>query len=215
MSGPLAVIREALAIFDPQRFQTMAALGHWLIIAFIVSSFTLLITERNKIKDLEEQLINRKPNFNADFNVSEFWDSGSRLTFGDHADLRDAVMHPSGYSGLRITPHITNTGAPSILKNIEVAVEIDNKLIQGGESNTPVSLHKEREEDFLIRKYSSQPIITNGGATGIHEVSLPKNITRNDIYRAGTIVIFSFQDVLGKRYEFKKVMKGLLKRNGC
>jgi hypothetical protein len=193
MSGPLAVIREALAIFDPQRFQTMAALGHWLIIAFIVSSFTLLITERNKIKDLEEQLINRKPNFNADFNVSEFWDSGSRLTFGDHADLRDAVMHPSGYSGLKI----------------------DNKLIQGGESNTPVSLHKEREEDFLIRKYSSQPIITNGGATGIHEVSLPKNITRNDIYRAGTIVIFSFQDVLGKRYEFKKVMKGLLKRNGC
>jgi hypothetical protein len=203
-TGPLSLLREALLMVDPIRFHTSATFGRSLFFAFIISALVLLIMEHRKVKELEKQLKNAEPNLTADFNVSAVAPAGE--------NDEDAIV--------AISAHITNTGGPSIVKNIGVLVERGEKSLQGQfitldyrgsqfqeiVDGQPV-VHTVKFEDHLVRNCSSQPIVTGGGITGAHVVLVP-NINSNDIYQEGTVVIFSFQDVYGKRYEFKQTMSG-------
>ena len=65
-------------------------------------------------------------------------------------------------------------------------------------------------EDHLVRNCSAQPVPTGGGAIGAHVV-LVRGIDHDAVYRNGTIVMLSFEDFTGRKYEFTKVMPGEIK----
>lgn len=201
MSGLFSLIREFEGIYNPSTIQQKSLFEHCVFIAFIVSSAILWFREHQKVRQLEKDKI--KPQFSASF--------GSFI-----------VAPANQGSIVGITAHITNTGAPSIVKNIELAIEINGKLVQGqfvpfesegtkfaGDIEGSPVVATVKPEDYLVRNCSSQPIVTGGGITGFHIVFLP-NINCDDVVKEGTTVIFSFQDVAGARYEFKKVMSGAL-----
>ena len=170
-----------------------------------LSGFLTWKEEHKKVISLSNELEKQKiTNFNTNFEVYIAAPAGEKE--------EDSIVG--------ITAQITNTGAPSILKNIEVLVKVGGKSIKG----QPLLTHKEGShfvgvldgkpitlsvsyEDHLVRKCLSQPIITGGAVTGLHVVFLP-NITNEDVFRVGTVIIFSFQDVFDKTYEFKKIMSG-------
>ncbi len=199
MSGPFALLREAIAIFDPQRVQTFAVLGHWLLGAFIISTFSLVIMERNKVSELEKQLKNSLPKLSDEFNIF------SVAPAGDHDE--DSVII--------IMATITNTGAPSIVSNFKVLIKKEDKEEIPGEdiilAQGPMLLEGEglklvcKEEDNLPKKGISNPIPTGGALHGWHIVRAQK-ITPDEIYKKGTIIVFSYEDVTGKLYATKKMM---------
>lgn len=204
MTGLLSLIRELQGIYQPNVIQQRSLFWHSVFVAFIISSAILWIIEHQKVKRLEMDKRSQDPKLNADFNVFAVAPAGIQD--------RDSIV--------AITGLITNTGAPSIVKNIRVVVETGGKSIQGQFISLDSRGSRFQEiidgepverimkfEDHWVRNCSSNPIMKGGGAIGGHVVLLP-NITTDDVFRAGTIIMLTFQDVCDKSYEFKKVMSG-------
>jgi len=157
--------------------------------------------------NLKKQLDKSKPDLHVDFNVSAMAPAGE----GD----KDSIV--------MIAAQITNTGAPSVLKNILVVAQTADRTIEGkyimpekkrnlegywfngslGGEDTPVVVERSK----LLIRYLSEPISTGGGGTGAYLVLLP-GINNDAVIEAGTIFTLSFEDVYGKKYEFKKAMTG-------
>lgn len=177
------------------------SLAWWLVGAFIIIIIWLFEASFRHTKKLDTQIEElsgekEKPHFDMDFAID---------VYKPYPSNRDSIVE--------ITGHITNTGTPSIIKDIEVGIKIDNKLVQGkdlpskfqaiidGKPKT-VIIPYGRE---LLSKHLTIPIVTGGGAIGSHFVLFP-NVSIKRISRAGTIIIVFLQDVFGKHYTFKKVM---------
>ena len=170
----------------------------------VISAGLLIAAKEREVLRLRKQIDNSMPKLDADFSVYAVAPAGM-------TDQSSIIL---------ITGRITNTGAPSIVKNIGVEVKVGDKSVQGqsyalftphspffGElGGKPIEL-KTRFEDHWVRNCSSQPIVTGGGAIGSHEMFFP-NVTADEVFSAGTIVTLSFQDVNGKRYEFTRIMTG-------
>ena len=140
------------------------------------------------------------PNFTADFDI-----------FGAAPDPNNAEN-----SIVAIKATITNTGVPSIVNNIAISVTVDDQQVNGQPIPIPSELKLKTDEgnvitykgeDFLRLKGMKQPIPTNGGIPGLDVFFFP-NISKQNALKAGTGFIFTFQDVLGKEYIFKKTMTG-------
>lgn len=203
MSGLFSLLREFEGIYNPNAIQQKTLFEHCVFIAFIVSAAILWLIEHQKVRKLEKD--KTKPQFKADF--------------------EPYIVAPAEKGAIvGITAHITNTGAPSIIKNIEVAIEISGKLVEGqfipfeehgakffGDIDGSPIVATVKRESYLVCNSSSQPIATGGGIAGFHIVFLP-NINSDDVNKIGTTVIFAFQDVSGTKYEFKKVMDGQVRQ---
>jgi hypothetical protein len=160
-------------------------------IAFIISAAILWFIEHQKVEK-------SKPRLNAQVDVF--------------------FVIPAGEKGenslVIITATITNIGAPSIVNNIGVSIKIQDKYFQRQLVLPPkegMTLEGEnrsffmKTEDYLPRKCLTQPIVTGGAANGFIAL-LFSGLKKEDIFHLGTIIIFTCDDVLQKKYNFKKVM---------
>jgi hypothetical protein len=198
VSGLFSIMRESLNIAFPEMAKSQSSLWHWMLIAFIISSFYLLIMQHRKISSLEKRLDKSSPYFNTDFDVLAVAPAGD--------DESDSVII--------IMATIKNTGAPSIISDIKVAVKTESGEILGEDivlGQGPMFLEGEglkitvKEEDNLPRKGISEPIPTGGAVHGWHIV-LARSITRGKIYNKQTTIILSYEDVIGKLYTSEKIM---------
>jgi hypothetical protein len=193
MSGILALLREALSIFAPQSALSRSLFWNCIIIAFIISATILWFQEHRKA-------LSNKPKLNAEFNVSHVAPAGN--------EKEDSIIV--------ITATITNTGAPSIVQHIKIEIGTEEKLIRASFLPLPqeeIVLQGEdrtftvKTKDELRSKCLSQPIATGGAVNGWLFL-LASGLRREIVFKEGTAVILKFDDVLGKRYSFKKVMSG-------
>ena len=190
MSGSLAIFREALSIFAPNKAPSRSVFWNCVIIAFIISVSILWYLEHQKA-------MSNKPKLNAEFGIFSSAPGGEK----------------NENSIVTINAIITNTGAPSIAQHIKVEIEAGGEHFDGLFIPWPkeglINLKGKdrafiiRAEDDLQRKCLSQPIATGGAAGGICFL-LFSGLKENDIYKIGTTIILTFADVLGKKYCFKK-----------
>lgn len=193
MSGVLSIAREVLSIFFPDKIPPRSLFWNCVVIAFIISAAILWFIEHQKVEK-------SKPILNAQVDVFAAAPSGEK---GEN-------------SIVVITATITNIGAPSIVNNIGVSIKIQDKYYQGQSMPLPVegiTLEGEnrsflmKTEEYLPRKCLTQPIVTGGAATGFIPL-LFSGLKKEDIFALGTIIIFTCNDVLQKKYNFEKVMSG-------
>ena len=190
----------------------------WYALAFIVffilgASFMVWRDEHHKVVDLTVQLEKER-----DHNKPKL--SG---------EIENIIYAPAGSKNedsiIVLMAMITNIGAPSIARDLEVTVKIGDKQIKGTPIPMPaieIKLWKQTEaqgeglilkpEDFLPRKCIAQPIANGGGAGGFM-LMLFHNVSNQQLASNG-LVILSFKDILDREYTCQYDIKLNMNRGG-
>ncbi len=195
MTGALSLFRDALATFNPGTAPPRTIFWNLVSIAFIISAWVLWNREHKKAE-------RNKPIFQGDFHVF------AAAMGGDENESSIFTIY-----GL-----ITNTGSPSIVKNINVTFTRGPKefvgefpilglggiALDGGGDVFVIP-----EDQKLLRKFLASPIQTGGAING-YFVAFFRDLEINDAYGEGVVLTIEVDDVLGKKHTF---LADPLKRN--
>lgn len=203
MSGVLSIIRELVLIYRPDEIREGFLFWRCVIIAFVLSSFALWITEHHQTLVLQAKIDQLSlPNL------------GGKLGF---------AIAPSGSTSqdsvITINGMITNAGAPSIAYDWSADLNFrDGHVIHGKRVVQPgvqamVTLLQDLGPPITLsgashwdRTATMQPIPTGGAAPGWIQFVF-SGTSDKQMQDDGAELVFSFTDINGKRWFLtKKVM---------
>jgi hypothetical protein len=202
MSGLFSIGRELLLMYQPVPVQPKSAFWSFTLIAFVVSGVALLLIEGFKIRKLSKELESEKDRSRPNLAVPSGF---TVITAPVGENDRDCMV--------MISTVIVNTGAPSIVTDIDIFIKMDDRELKGEAfplAPGPVTMSGQltlqaKQEDYLPRKAIEHIIANGGGIQGFHIVVV-RNATQDEICKAGTIVILRFKDVVGKLYSFQQII---------
>jgi hypothetical protein len=202
MSGIFSLFREVVLINHPEKAKEGHLFWRCVFITFIISSVWLWVSEHQQTLDLQVKLEElTKPKLSADYG------EGIGVSPVNSADIVITV------SGL-----IKNQGAPTILENWSIELELPNRVIHGNLLGLPTPKQTIEMEDkdgkplfFLsgaehwIRTTRQAAIPTGGGNQGWLN-ALFRGITPGEVRNKRATIILSCHDVNGKQWVFRDIV---------
>lgn len=191
-----------------ERFSGKAMSNIWYSLIFIVffilaSSFFVWKDEHKKVEQLEKEKDKNTPKLSAEIR------SIAISKYGQNNESSMVVLYAT----------IKNSGSPSIVDHFGILIKTDGQELLGltvSLLNRPsryalLMPHNEHikltREDYLPTKGLQSPIPCGGSIVGFYSAVI-SNVKKEDI-PPNSIVIFIFQDVVGKDYGVTQVLKDI------
>jgi len=199
MSGIVFVFFGAWVLFFEPRNETLKTIFLWLAVAgFVFSFYQVWVGEHEKF--LAEKAKNLRPRFKAEI---------KQVAVGVIRERSDVAV-------VTVFASIRNLGMPSVGRAWALLVRVPDKGILNGvfqyqqgrlllfqEHHDPI-VH--RNEDVLYNKIAEQPLVTGGEVTGTLAFHL-EGVTKEDVYRKGTVFVLVFEDVIRRPYFAVRVLR--------
>jgi hypothetical protein len=202
MSGMFSLFREVFLINNPEKAKDAHLFWRCVFITFIISAVWLWGIEHQQTLDLRGRLEGlTSPKLTAEFAIA--------LAPSGTAEENTVVT----LSGL-----IKNQGAPSVLDNWSLDVELPSKTIHGNLITLPTPNQIVDMEDpnhktvvylsgaeHWLRTARQAPIPTGGGVQGCVN-GLVRGITPEDLVTKKATIVLSFHDISGKSWVFRHML---------
>jgi hypothetical protein len=126
------------------------------------------------------------------------------------------IKERSDVAAVTVWASIQNLGMPSIARSWSLLARVPEKgllvgilqyaearIIMFQEGHDPI-VHQ--NEDVLYNKIAEKPLQTGGEVTGVIQFHL-EGVTKEDVYREGTVFVLTFEDVTDRPYFAVRVLK--------
>lgn len=201
MSGIFSLFREVVLIKNPEKARDTRLFWRCIFITFIIASVWFWISEHQQRLNLQKKLDTLTlPNLHGNFKMMVAQSSPNQATM--------EVIIQGG---------ILNTGAPSIVNNWHLYLDLGYGEVQGEipippEPTGNLTVHGYQYEapiifqgaDYWPRRAEAIPIPTGGAVVGWMEFVFP-NIPDDKISSGRTKVRLSFNDVNGKEWDVQLI----------